>query len=134
MKVPKDPNLYLTVFTGIGLTVVMAFWILTPVYTPHLEEGEHAALLKPEQAIGQAGALLTAAEKTLAEMDAKASGRGAEALSDTSTMKPTSEASTPNKIAPASVPAPRAGHDMGGEHLEPAALSHSHEAGGDHGH
>jgi len=134
VKVPKDPSLYLTVFTGIGVTVVMAFWLLTPVYTPHLEESEHAALLKPEQAIGQADALLTAAEKTLADMDAKTSGGGMKGLSDTSTMTPTSEASTPKKIAPTSLPDAHAGRGMGGEHLEPAASSHSHEAGGDHGH
>lgn len=72
MKVPKDPNLYLTVFTSICVTIVLAFWLLTPVYTPHLEDdAEHAAAVKPEQALGQVDAMLTAAEKALAEMDAE---------------------------------------------------------------
>lgn len=99
MKVPKDPNLYLTVFTSIGVTIVLAFWLLTPVYTPHLEdEAEHAAAVKPEQALGQVDAMLAAAEKILAEMDAEKGGEKAESP----------------KVVPVSVPDVRAEHDMAG--------------------
>jgi hypothetical protein len=172
VQVPKDPNLYLTVFTGICVTIVVAFWILTPVYTPHLEEeSEHAALIKPEQALGQVDAMLTAAETTLAEM-----GGGemeSKALS-------TQEGSNLANVVPASGPdtGPDTGHDhamgghdhamggpdhdmggpdhdmggpdhnmsgpdhdmggpdhaMGRQTYEPEESSHSHDAGGDHGH
>lgn len=135
MKVPKDPNLYLTVFTGICVTVVVAFWLLTPVYTPHLEEETgHAALVKPEQALGQVDAMLTAAEKTLAEMDAAKGGEKAESIKEVSKTLPAEEALKPVKIAPVSVPDIHAGHDMAGHEPEPKESSHSHEAGGDHGH
>ena len=76
MKVPKDSDLYLTVFTVICVTIVMVFWLLTPVYTPHLEEeSKHAAKAKLGQALAQVDATLTAAEKTLAKMAAKEGGK-----------------------------------------------------------
>lgn len=135
MKVPKDQNLYLTVFTGICLTVVLAFWLLTPVYTPHLEdETEHAAAVKPEQALGLVDAMLTAAEKTLAEMDAGKGGEKAESTDEPTKTSPAKEASKPAKVVPASVPDAHAEHDMAGHKPEPEESSHSHEAGGDHGH
>ncbi len=141
MKVPKDPNLYLTVFTGICVTVVVAFWLLTPVYTPHLEEEiEHTASVKPEQALGQVDAMLTAAEKTLAEMDAEKGGEKAKSQDQATQKPPTGEKPKPAMAVPVSVPDAQAehgmaGHDMPGyEEPEPEESSHSHEAGGDHGH
>ena len=138
MKVPKDPNLYLTVFTGIGVTVVMVFWLLTPVYTPHLEEAEHAASVKPEQALGQVDAMLTAAEKILAEMNAEEGEEKAKSQGQATKKPPTGEKLKPAMAVPVSVPDAHAEHDMAGHdpepEPEPEESSHSHEAGGDHGH
>ncbi len=140
MKVPKDPNLYLTVFTGICLTIVMAFWLLTPVYTPHLEEEtEHSASVKPEQALGQVDAMLTAAEKTLAEMNAEEGEEKAESQDQATKKPPTGEKPKPAMAVPVLVPDAQAEHDMAGHDMpdhdpEPEESSHSHEAGGDHGH
>ena len=164
MKVPKDPNLYLTVFTGIGVTIVMAFWLLTPVYTPHLEHDEPGASVRPAQALGQVDAMLTAAEQTLAEMDAKEGGDKAESTNEHTQTLPAKEGSKPVKIVPTSVPDADAAHDMAGHEMpehdmaghempehdmaghempehdmaghapDPEESSHSHEAGGDHGH
>ena len=135
MKVPKDPDLYLTVFTGICLTVVVAFWLLTPVYTPHLEEEtEHSASVKPEQALGQVDAMLTAAEKTLAEMNAEEGEEKAESQDQATKKPPTGEKPKPAMAVPVSVPDAHAEHDMPDHDPEPEESSHSHEAGGDHGH
>ena len=132
MKVPKDPNLYLTVFTGIGVTVVMAFWLLTPVYTPHLEhEPEHASV-KPEQALGQVDALLTAAEKTLVEMDAEKGGEKVGSKDKPTKTLSAQESSMPAKVVPTSVS--DVGHDEAGHEPAPEESSHSQEAGGDHVH
>jgi len=132
VKVPKDPNLYLTVFTGIGVTVVMAFWLLTPVYTPHLEhEPEHASV-KPEQALGQVDALLTAAEKTLVEMDAEKGGEKVGSKDKPTKTLPAQESSMPAKVVPTSVS--DVGHDEAGHEPAPEESSHSQEAGGDHVH
>ncbi len=137
MKVPKDPNFYLTVFAGIWVCIILVFWGFTPVYTPHLEEdSEHAgASLKPEQALGQVDAMLAAAEKTFAEMDAEKNGEKAELTSETTKPLPAKEGSKSAKVEPALVPdAPPAEHDMAGQDHGPEGSSHSPEAGGDHGH
>ncbi|GEM_PF-2948095 len=177
MQVPKDPNLYLTVFTGICVTIVMMFWILTPEYTPHLEEeSEHTAVVKPEQALGQVDAMLTAAETTLAEMDVEKGGGGTESTNGVAKKMSAENDSGLANVISTSVPdaghdhaagghdhaagghdhaagdpghdmsdpghdmsdpghdMSDPGHDMGEQHHKPEESSHSHDAGGDHGH
>ncbi len=142
MKVPKDPDLYLTVFVAIGVGIVMVFWLLTPVYTPHHEEGEEpeahaAAKVKPAQALAQVDATLAAAEKTLAEMKAKDGGKVEKAVDskkDLTKAVPVVESSKPAEVVPASSHDDHAGHDMASQDHESEESSHDHGGGGDHGH
>ena len=133
MKVPKDPNLYLTVFVGIGVAVVLAFWLLTPVYTPHLEHEPEPATVKPEQALGQVDAMLAAAEKTLVEMDAEKDGDIVELKDKPIKTSPDQENLTPVKVVPSALAG--AGHGIAGHEHVPEESSHSpHAAGGNHAH
>ncbi len=133
MKVPKDPNLYLTVFMGIGVAVVLAFWLLTPVYTPHLDHEPEHATIKPEQALAQVGAMLAAAEKTFLEMDAEKGEEIVELKSRPTKTSPDQESSTPVKVVPLSLS--DAGHGVAGHEHVPEKSSHSpHAAGGNHVH
>lgn len=138
MKVPKDPDLYLAVFTGIGVTVVMAFWLLTPVYTPNLDqEIEHEVLIEPERALAQVDATLTAAEKTLAAMGVEESDKAMQSdpLDKQAVEKRqlVGKGAT-NGVLPSSGSDMDAGHDMTDQDHQRDESSHTHEAGGDHEH
>ncbi len=126
MRVPKDPNLYLTIFTAIGVGVVLVFWLLTPVYTPHLEEeAGHGGSVKPEQALATVDATLQAAEKTLADMG---EGEGK------AEVKSVEEKGKTKKTIAVKKPIGHTEHSMTNQGRKSGESLHSHDGGGDHGH
>ena len=125
MRVPKDPNLYLTIFTAIGVGVVLVFWLLTPVYTPHLEaESGHGGSVKPEQTLATVDATLQAAEKTLADMGEDEGKTGVKSVEGKGKTKPVSMKK----------PSGHAEHTMTNQGHKSGESLHSHDGGGDHGH
>ncbi len=79
MRVPADPPLLLTAFVGTGLLLVLLFWGVMPVTTPHPHEdykGKLAAKkveppFKPTDALDKADRLLAKAEAALEALEAK---------------------------------------------------------------
>lgn len=70
IRIPKDQPLLLTAFMGVGVVVVLLFWNLIPVSTPHPhEEYQFINVKKVEQKIVPKDVLKTA-EKVLARAEA----------------------------------------------------------------
>ena len=78
LRIPKDQPLLLTAFTGTGVVLVLLFWGLMPVSTPHPhEEYEFVHVEKvekkivPKDVIKHAEQTLARAEATLKELEAE---------------------------------------------------------------
>ncbi|MBM4123847.1 MAG: hypothetical protein FJ246_02650 [Nitrospira sp.] len=89
MRVPADQPLMLTVFTAVGVLLVVALWSFMPVTTPHPHEQYKKdavkveppfkpveALQKTEKLMAQAEVALQALEEQKAQEEAKAKGKG----------------------------------------------------------
>ena len=76
LRIPRDQPLLLTAFTGTGVVLIMVFWGLIPVSTPHPhEEYEFLDVKKaekkivPKKVIKSAEQILARAEATLKELE-----------------------------------------------------------------
>lgn len=76
LRIPRDQPLLLTAFTGTGVVLIMVFWGLIPVSTPHPhEEYEFVDARKvekkivPKKVIQSAEQVLARAEATLKELE-----------------------------------------------------------------
>ena len=76
LRIPRDQPLLLTAFTGVGIVLIMVFWGLLPVSTPHPhEEYEFIHVKKveekivPKTVIQNAEQILARAEATLQELE-----------------------------------------------------------------
>lgn len=70
LRIPKDQPLLLTAFTGIGVVLIVLFWSLLPVSTPHPhEEYEFVHVKKVEEKIVPKR-VIQSAEQTLARAEA----------------------------------------------------------------
>ena len=76
LRIPRDQPLLLTAFTGSGVVLVLLFWGLLPVSTPHPhEEYEFVnvkkveAKVEPKKVIQSAEQILARAEATLKELE-----------------------------------------------------------------
>ncbi len=76
LGIPKDQPLFLTAFTGVGVVLVVLFWGLLPVSTPHPhEEYEFIDVKKverkivPKDVIKSAEKVLARAEATIKELE-----------------------------------------------------------------
>ncbi len=76
LRIPKDQPLFLTAFTGVGVVLVVLFWGLLPVSTPHPhEEYEFIDVKKverkivPKDVIKSAEKVLARAEATIKELE-----------------------------------------------------------------
>ncbi len=76
LRIPRDQPLLLTAFTGTGVVLIMVFWGLIPVSTPHPhEEYEFVEVQKvekkvvPKKVIKSAEQVLARAEATLKELE-----------------------------------------------------------------
>ncbi len=76
LRIPRDQPLLLTAFTGTGVVLIMVFWGLIPVSTPHPhEEYEFVEVQKvekkivPKKVIKSAEQILARAEATLKELE-----------------------------------------------------------------
>jgi hypothetical protein len=83
MRVPADQPLMLTVFTAVGVTMVLLLWAVMPVTTPHphesykKDEKKAAPVLKPTEALQKAERVLTQAEASVQALEEKAKkGKG----------------------------------------------------------
>lgn len=83
MRVPADQPLMLTVFTAVGVCMVLLLWAFMPVTTPHphesykTEEKKAAPVLKPAEALQKAERVLTQAESSVQALEEKAKkGKG----------------------------------------------------------
>ena len=83
MRVPADQPLMLTVFTAVGVSMVLLFWAFMPVTTPHphesykQDEKKAAQVLKPAEALQKAERVLTQAESSVQTLEEKAKkGKG----------------------------------------------------------
>ena len=94
LRIPKDQPLVLTAFTGTGVVLVLLFWGLIPVSTPHPhEEYEFIHVQKAEEKIvptdvmKRAEQTMARAEATLKELetDTPAGERPEEKISDPTT-------------------------------------------------
>jgi hypothetical protein len=78
MRVPADQPMMLTVFTAVGVSMVLLLWAFMPVTTPHPHESYKkdekpvAPVLKPTEAIQKAERVLTQAEASVQALEAKA--------------------------------------------------------------
>ena len=78
MRVPADQPLMLTVFTAVGVSMVLMLWAFMPVTTPHphesykQDEKKAAPALKPTEAIQKADRVLTQAETSVRALEEKA--------------------------------------------------------------
>jgi hypothetical protein len=78
MRVPADQPLMLTVFTAVGVTMVLMLWAFMPVTTPHphesykKDEKKSAPLIKPAEALQKAERVLTQAETSVQALEQKA--------------------------------------------------------------
>ncbi len=70
LRIPKDQPLLLTAFTGVGIVLIVLFWGLLPVSTPHPhEEYEFVHVKKAEEKIVPKQ-VIQSAEQTLARAEA----------------------------------------------------------------
>ena len=76
LRIPRDQPLLLTAFTGSGVVLIVLFWVLLPVSTPHPhEEYEFVDVKKveetvvPKKVIQSAEQTLARAEATLKELE-----------------------------------------------------------------
>lgn len=83
MRVPADQPLMLTVFTAVGVSMVLLLWAFMPVTTPHphesykTDEKKAAPVLKPAEALQKAERVLTQAESSVQALEEKAKkGKG----------------------------------------------------------
>lgn len=83
MRVPADQPLMLTVFTAVGVCMVLLLWAFMPVTTPHphesykTDEKKAAPVLKPAEALQKAERVLTQAESSVQALEEKAKkGKG----------------------------------------------------------
>lgn len=127
LRIPRDQPLLLTAFTGTGIVLIMVFWGLIPVSTPHPHEeyefvdaGKVEEKIVPKKVIQSAEQVLARAEATLKELEKD---------------NPVAEAPKEEKQAaaqekPAVPPAPAAAEKPA---AAPASDGHSHDHG-DHQH
>lgn len=78
LRIPKDQPLFLTAFTGVGVVLVVLFWGLLPVSTPHPHEDYEFIDVKkverkivPKDVIKIAEKVLARAEATIKELEKK---------------------------------------------------------------
>ena len=76
LRIPKDQPLLLTAFTGVGVVLVVLFWGLLPVSTPHPHEDYEFIDVKkverkivPKDVIKSAEKVLARAEATIKELE-----------------------------------------------------------------
>ena len=76
LRIPRDQPLLLTAFTGTGVVLIMVFWGLLPVSTPHpheeyefLEGRKVEKTIVPKKVIKSAEQILARAEATLKELE-----------------------------------------------------------------
>ncbi|MFB3145815.1 MAG: hypothetical protein ACE1ZO_01700, partial [Nitrospirales bacterium] len=76
LRIPKDQPLFLTAFTGVGVVLVVLFWGLLPVSTPHPHEDYEFIDVKkverkivPKDVIKSAEKVLARAEATIKELE-----------------------------------------------------------------
>ncbi len=81
LRIPKDQPLLLTAFTGVGVVLVVLFWGLLPVSTPHPHEDYEFIDVKkverkivPKDVIKSAEKVLARAEATIKELEKKNPG------------------------------------------------------------
>lgn len=81
LRIPKDQPLFLTAFTGVGVVLVVLFWVLLPVSTPHPHEDYEFIDVKkverkivPKDVIKSAEKVLARAEATIKELEKKNPG------------------------------------------------------------
>ncbi len=123
LRIPRDQPLLLTAFTGTGIVLIMVFWGLIPVSTPHPHEeyefvdaGKVEEKIVPKKVIQSAEQVLARAEATLKELEKD---------------NPVAEAPKEEKQAaaqekPAVPPAPAAAEKPA---ATPASDGHSHDHG-----
>lgn len=77
LRVPADQPLMLTVFTATGIALILLFWSLVPVMTPHphelyrKESAKVEAPLKPADALQKTEQIVARAEVALQTLEAK---------------------------------------------------------------
>jgi hypothetical protein len=77
MRVPADQPLMLTVFTAVGVSMVLLLWAFMPVTTPHphesyrKDEKKVAPVLKPTETLQKAERVLTQAEASVQVLEEK---------------------------------------------------------------
>jgi len=78
IRIPKDQPLLLTAFMGVGVVLVVLFWGLTPVSTPHPHEDYEFINVKkvekrivPKDVLKSAEKVLARAEATIIELEKK---------------------------------------------------------------
>lgn len=76
LRIPRDQPLLLTAFTGTGVVLIMVFWGLLPVSTPHpheeyefVEGRKVEKKIVPKKVIKSAEQILARAEATLKELE-----------------------------------------------------------------
>ncbi len=76
LRIPKDQPLFLTAFTGVGVVLVVLFWGLIPVSTPHPHEDYEFINVEkverkivPKDVIKSAEKVLARAEATIKELE-----------------------------------------------------------------
>ena len=76
LRIPKDQPLFLTAFTGVGVLLVVLFWGLIPVSTPHPHEDYEFINVEkverkivPKDVIKSAEKVLARAEATIKELE-----------------------------------------------------------------
>lgn len=86
MRPPKDQNLFLTVFIGICVAVVLGLWVALPVHMKVVIEGEETAestspepltlepAVTPEERIEQMERALSLAQAAVKELEQTKSG------------------------------------------------------------
>jgi hypothetical protein len=77
MKVPKDQNLFLTIFFILSFTVILLFWLILPSQRHFGEEEEDGVVKveKPEVVIENTAVVLDRAEEVLTGLEKEHEGK-----------------------------------------------------------
>ncbi len=123
LRIPRDQPLLLTAFTGSGVVLIVLFWVLLPVSTPHPhEEYEFVDVQKveetivPKKVIQSAEQTLARAEATLKELE-KDTPMG-------ETPKPEKKAESKAKAAAQEKPVASGAPGSSGQEHDPADHEH----------
>ena len=128
LRIPRDQPLLLTAFTGSGVVLIVLFWVLLPVSTPHPhEEYEFVDVKKveetivPKKVIQSAEQTLARAEATLKELEKdNPAGETPKAEKQTAAQ----EKAAPQKAAPQEKPVASGAPGSSGQEHDPADHKH----------